>query len=415
MSGTRGGTYYSSGPALQDMSIISDGGGHSWALHVAAYPGNSQDQATPMRAAINVIDTASEDGDSVSLPVAGGGQLSYVENRTQYALTVWAAPGTGDTIYSGTTAANMVTLAAGAMVMYVSTPGQWAAASAPPSLPVTGPPGPQGPQGAQGPPGDAGPQGPQGTPGNDGATGPAGPLGAPGPAGAQGPVGPPGPPGPVAVSGDAGNQARLGGDSLLYVPAPSVPKASTLLPAADGTAVAGSSIAWSPGDHVHPTDTSRYAASNPSSFINIAQARTAVADGSDATPGQISEFMQVQRLSTAGVPAATGVDTVVTTLTLPAGDWNVWSSVGFTMNGCTGITLRGWLNIGGTTAPPVDQFGGNVIAGPANNTAQIIMPTTPMRALVAAPTAVTLGVTPNYGGSSPTCSVWGKIMARRQR
>ena len=78
-----------------------------------------------------------------------------------------------------------------------------------------GPAGPTGPAGSQGPKGDpgangaAGATGPQGPPGNTGATG------SPGTAGAAGPQGPPG---PSAVSTDAGNSARLGGDSLIYVP-----------------------------------------------------------------------------------------------------------------------------------------------------------------------------------------------------
>lgn len=370
MSDTRGGAYYSPGPALQDMSLIADGGGHSWSLHVAAYPGTSPDTATPMRAAINIVDTAQEDGDSVGLPAAVGGQLCYVENRSGFAISVWGAAGSGDVIYSGDNVVAMASLADGAMVMFVSTPGQWAQATAPPASPV---PGPQGPPGAA--------------------------STVPGP---QGPVGATGPAGPTSVSTDAGNQARLGSDSLLFVPAPSLPLASTFLPAMDGTAKAGSSIAWSPGDHVHPTDTSRAAV-------------LGIIDGSNAAAGNVGEFLSVQRLSTAGVAAATGVDTVVTSLSLSPGDWDVWASVGYTMSNCTGITLRGWLNEGGTTAPPVDQFGGNVVTGPANNTAQVIMPTVPLRVLATAATTVTLGVTPNFGGSSPTCSAWGKIMARRMR
>lgn len=412
MSDTRGGLTYSPGPALQDMSIIASGGGHSWALHVCAHPGDSADTATPMLAAINIIDMAVEDGDGVALPAAVGGQLTYVENRSGFAVSVWAAADSTDTIYSGGTANDMITLADQTMVMFVSTPGQWAPASAPPSTPVAGPPGPTGPAGPQG---VAGPQGPPGATGADGAASTIpGPQGIPGPAGAtgaqgiQGIPGPigltggAGPPGPSAVSTDSGNQARLGSDSLLFVPAPSVPIRSTLLPSMDGVAASGSSIAWSAGDHIHPTDNSR-------------MPLMGVTDGSNAAAGGVGEFMNVQRLSTAGIAAATGVDTVVTTLNLTAGDWDVCASVGFTMSNCTGITLRGWLNIGGTTAPPVDQFGGNVVTGPANNTAQIIMPTVPLRASLSAATAVTLGVTPNYGGSSPTCSAWGKILARRVR
>ena len=105
-----------------------------------------------------------------------------------------------------------------------------------------GPAGPQGATGAQGaagPKGDTGaastvpgPQGPKGDTGPQGATGPAstvpgpqGPKGDTGAAGAQGPKGDtgaastvPGPPGPTAVSTDSGNAARLGSDSLIFVP-----------------------------------------------------------------------------------------------------------------------------------------------------------------------------------------------------
>ena len=62
------------------------------------------------------------------------------------------------------------------------------------------------------------------TPGPPGATGPAGPTGAAGPQGPQGvpgSTGAAGPQGPTAVSTDAGNSAKLGSDSLVYVPAAS--------------------------------------------------------------------------------------------------------------------------------------------------------------------------------------------------
>ena len=74
------------------------------------------------------------------------------------------------------------------------------------------------------------------TPGPPGAQGPAGPTGPTGPAGANGAQGPAGAngaaglPGPTAVSTDVANSARLGTDSLIYVPPPStyaLPPAST--------------------------------------------------------------------------------------------------------------------------------------------------------------------------------------------
>jgi len=46
---------------------------------------------------------------------------------------------------------------------------------------------------------------------------------------------------------------------------------SAALPVMNGTASAGVATAWSKGDHVHPVDTSRYAASNPAGYMTSAQ------------------------------------------------------------------------------------------------------------------------------------------------
>src|SRR5262252_930026 len=135
----RSGTIYSPGPALQDMSVIADGGGHSWALHICAHPGNVRDTATPMRACLNIVDTAAADGDSVSLPAASGGQLNYVINHTPFAISVYAAPATTDLIYmaDGSTFVE-ATLPASASSMFVSVPGRWIITSPPPVAPDTG-------------------------------------------------------------------------------------------------------------------------------------------------------------------------------------------------------------------------------------------------------------------------------------
>jgi hypothetical protein len=68
-------------------------------------------------------------------------------------------------------------------------------------------------------PGPAGPPGADGADGAPGAQGPKGDKGDPGAQGSAGATGSQGPPGPTAVSADASNQARLGTDSLIFVPA----------------------------------------------------------------------------------------------------------------------------------------------------------------------------------------------------
>jgi Collagen triple helix repeat (20 copies) len=121
--------------------------------------------------------------------------------------------------------------------------------------------GPAGPQGDPGPPGPQGPQGPAGAAGAQGVAGPVGPIGPQGAQGAQGPQGPAGVqgvqgvPGPTAVSANAGNTATLGTDNLIFVPL--APVASNAVPSMNGIAAVGTAAAWSHGDHVHPSDTSR--------------------------------------------------------------------------------------------------------------------------------------------------------------
>jgi hypothetical protein len=60
-------------------------------------------------------------------------------------------------------------------------------------------------------------------------------------------------------------------DSTVKGVSNAVPLASTTLPTMAGTAAAGSAATFARGDHVHPVDTSRYAASNPSNFQTAAQ------------------------------------------------------------------------------------------------------------------------------------------------
>jgi hypothetical protein len=63
-----------------------------------------------------------------------------------------------------------------------------------------------------------------------------------------------------------------------------IPAASATPPLMDGTVAVGTAATWSRGDHVHPTDTSRYAASNPSGFQTAAQVTAVLPVASSTTP-----------------------------------------------------------------------------------------------------------------------------------
>lgn len=62
-----------------------------------------------------------------------------------------------------------------------------------------------------------------------------------------------------------------GGTATVVVPIGGAGIASNANPLMDGTAVPGTSGTLSRGDHVHPVDTSRYAASNPAGYQTAAQ------------------------------------------------------------------------------------------------------------------------------------------------
>lgn len=110
---------------------------------------------------------------------------------------------------------------------------------------------------------------------------------------------------------------------------PTVPSAYTSNPAMDGTASAGSSTSWSRGDHVHPTDTSRAAAShshgNITSGGDITATAPTIASGdkliiNDESESKItngpsfgtSTTTYLRNDGTWGTPAGTATDTKVT-------------------------------------------------------------------------------------------------------
>jgi hypothetical protein len=69
-----------------------------------------------------------------------------------------------------------------------------------------------------------------------------------------------------------------------YALTANVPAGSNAAPAMDGSAAAGTASSWARGDHVHPVDTSRYAASNPSGYQTAAQVGAAISAAAYTLP-----------------------------------------------------------------------------------------------------------------------------------
>jgi len=154
----------------------------------------------------------------------------------------------------------------------------------------TGPVGPQGPEGPAGPAGPAGPIGPIGPQGPQGNTGVAGPAGVAGPTGPQGPQGTQGLTGATGAQGQTGQMGPQG-------PAGPMPPASTTTPLMNGTAAIGASGQYADAAHVHPVDTSRYAASNPSGFQTAAQVTASLGGYLPLTGGTLTGGLRLQAVS----------------------------------------------------------------------------------------------------------------------
>ena len=78
---------------------------------------------------------------------------------------------------------------------------------------------------------------------------------------------------PTVTAGD--NSTKIATTGFVQA---ALPIASSAAPIIDGSASAGSATAWSRGDHVHPTDTTRYAASNPAGYQTAAQVNAVAAN-----------------------------------------------------------------------------------------------------------------------------------------
>lgn len=246
--------------------------------------------------------------------------------------------------------------------------------------------GAQGPEGPVGPPGPTGPQGPQGIQGQQGLQGEAGATGTPGSVG---------PAGPTAVSVNVLNLARLGSDNLLYVPdAPS-----------DGSIYARLNAAW--------IKAVALAGGTMAGVLNL----KGTAAGDNAAAGVVGEFQAA--INQTGIQLTTAVTANITTLSLPAGDWNVSGVVIFTPSGTGPNAIIAGINTVSATMPTDTQ----VLTGACTVT-QVwssgltsgktqTLPLSMIRIAANAPINVYLVAQATFGGGVVTAT--GRLTARRVR
>lgn len=129
-----------------------------------------------------------------------------------------------------------------------------------------------------------------------------------------------------------------------------------------------------------------------------------VTDASSAAAGSVGEVISSTILSGSATSLSNNVPKNVTSISLTAGDWDVYGNVTFISSGGTAIT-QAWTSLTSASAPDlalrVEGTGTSGLSAPY------------LRVNVNAPTTVYLSCTANI--TSGTCSACGTIFARRAR
>jgi len=135
-----------------------------------------------------------------------------------------------------------------------------------------------------------------------------------------------------------------------------------------------------------------------------------ITDGSDAPPGYIGEFISIVQDTTLDVPNDVSAD--ITSLTLPAGDWDVGGSV-YIHPSKNATKFAAWVNDISATQPDGFQGGLMVVSGSLSTDVNGSV-TGVRRWNITQDTTIYLG-THVIISSAGTCVAGGMIAARRRR
>lgn len=202
---------------------------------------------------------------------------------------------------------------------------------------------------------------------------------------------------------------RAGVVTLTQADVTAVLPAATANPAMNGAASPGSASAWSRGDHVHPTDTSLLplAGGVMTGPLNPSAGIVGVTNGSNAAAGQVGEFLSNQQTT----PVAIGGVGNISSLSLTAGDWDVWGYVAFTST--VGLQfVQAWVS---TVSATVPAWFTNLILAAASGAlwgTGTSIPAVMQRVNVSATTTVYLSA---QGPAGTGVTAMGAIYARRRR
>jgi hypothetical protein len=135
----------------------------------------------------------------------------------------------------------------------------------------------------------------------------------------------------------------------------------------------------------------------------------------NASAGNIGEYVSATVNNGSGVSLTNNTSANVTSISLTAGDWDVWGSVGFNAgSGTTVSLLAGWISTTSASFPAAPNGGALYQREPISETNPgDILPVGLMRLSLSTTTTVYLGVEASFAVS--TLKAYGFIGARRAR
>lgn len=145
-------------------------------------------------------------------------------------------------------------------------------------------------------------------------------------------------------------------------------------------------------------------------------ALTATATNDSAAAGKIGEYISSQTTAGSGnVALTTNTNADITSISLTAGDWDVWGNVGFEPAGGSSITQTfAWISVTSATLPTYPNNGGMQQAGAAGGTANnVTLSAGCMRMSLSGTTTIYLTARETH--TIGTMNSYGFIGARRVR
>ena len=135
----------------------------------------------------------------------------------------------------------------------------------------------------------------------------------------------------------------------------------------------------------------------------------------NAAAGRIGEYIESEVLAGAAVSVSTATATNVTSISLTAGDWNVWGNIGTTAAGGAILTnWGGWISATSATLPTAPNKGAEIFT-PLTYTVDTaaVYPVGMRRISIASTTTIYLSVYLVFAAG--TATAYGYIGARRAR